>query len=125
MRVPLRYWLFSDVVPGLYIEKGWVHESITYSYTPPAEETSGEEEEEEEEEEGECHILEPPVIVPPFRCNSPVANACPLVPAGGDKEEEEEEEEEDSIDGAEAAQSGALADVCRETTVPKQGQNLW
>uniref|UniRef100_A0A3B1KDH6 Tyrosine-protein kinase BAZ1B n=1 Tax=Astyanax mexicanus TaxID=7994 RepID=A0A3B1KDH6_ASTMX len=26
-----RYWLFSDVVPGLYIEKGWVHESIDYN----------------------------------------------------------------------------------------------
>uniref|UniRef100_H2M7P0 Tyrosine-protein kinase BAZ1B n=1 Tax=Oryzias latipes TaxID=8090 RepID=H2M7P0_ORYLA len=33
-----RYWLFSDVVPGLYIEKGWVHESIDYSFTPPPEE---------------------------------------------------------------------------------------
>lgn len=30
-----RYWLFSDLVPGLYIEKGWVHESIEYSFTPP------------------------------------------------------------------------------------------
>uniref|UniRef100_A0A674A330 Tyrosine-protein kinase BAZ1B n=1 Tax=Salmo trutta TaxID=8032 RepID=A0A674A330_SALTR len=37
-RIPLgtdrnhnRYWLFSDVVPGLYIEKGWVHESIDYN----------------------------------------------------------------------------------------------
>uniref|UniRef100_A0A8C6U600 Tyrosine-protein kinase BAZ1B n=1 Tax=Neogobius melanostomus TaxID=47308 RepID=A0A8C6U600_9GOBI len=33
-----RYWLFSDVVPGLYIEKGWVHDSIDYSFTPPPEE---------------------------------------------------------------------------------------
>uniref|UniRef100_A0AAZ3RG14 Tyrosine-protein kinase BAZ1B n=1 Tax=Oncorhynchus tshawytscha TaxID=74940 RepID=A0AAZ3RG14_ONCTS len=39
-RIPLgtdrnhnRYWLFSDVVPGLYIEKGWVHESIDYKVT--------------------------------------------------------------------------------------------
>uniref|UniRef100_A0A8D3BE08 Tyrosine-protein kinase BAZ1B n=1 Tax=Scophthalmus maximus TaxID=52904 RepID=A0A8D3BE08_SCOMX len=32
-----RYWLFSDVVPGLYVEKGWVHESIDYSFTPPPE----------------------------------------------------------------------------------------
>uniref|UniRef100_A0A673LE42 Tyrosine-protein kinase BAZ1B n=1 Tax=Sinocyclocheilus rhinocerous TaxID=307959 RepID=A0A673LE42_9TELE len=36
-----RYWLFSDVVPGLYIEKGWVHESIDYTFTlPPEEEPS-------------------------------------------------------------------------------------
>uniref|UniRef100_A0A3Q3ILP9 Tyrosine-protein kinase BAZ1B n=1 Tax=Monopterus albus TaxID=43700 RepID=A0A3Q3ILP9_MONAL len=27
-----RYWLFSDVVPGLYIEKGWVPESIDYIF---------------------------------------------------------------------------------------------
>uniref|UniRef100_A0A9J7YX58 Tyrosine-protein kinase BAZ1B n=1 Tax=Cyprinus carpio carpio TaxID=630221 RepID=A0A9J7YX58_CYPCA len=33
-----RYWLFSDVVPGLYIEKGWVHESIDYTFTLPPEE---------------------------------------------------------------------------------------
>nr|XP_057936880.1 tyrosine-protein kinase BAZ1B [Doryrhamphus excisus] len=33
-----RYWLFSDVVPGLYIEKGWVHENIDYNFTPPTEE---------------------------------------------------------------------------------------
>uniref|UniRef100_A0A8C7U2C0 Tyrosine-protein kinase BAZ1B n=1 Tax=Oncorhynchus mykiss TaxID=8022 RepID=A0A8C7U2C0_ONCMY len=46
-RIPLgtdrnhnRYWLFSDVVPGLYIEKGWVHESIDYSYTLTLEEAS-------------------------------------------------------------------------------------
>lgn len=25
-----RYWLFSDEVPGLFIEKGWVHDSIDY-----------------------------------------------------------------------------------------------
>uniref|UniRef100_A0AAR2JFU8 Tyrosine-protein kinase BAZ1B n=1 Tax=Pygocentrus nattereri TaxID=42514 RepID=A0AAR2JFU8_PYGNA len=67
-----RYWLFSDVVPGLYIEKGWVHESIDYSFTlpPQTEPTQGQEEEEDEEEI---------------------------------KKEEEVE----------------------ETTVPKQGQNLW
>uniref|UniRef100_A0A8C7F8K2 Tyrosine-protein kinase BAZ1B n=1 Tax=Oncorhynchus kisutch TaxID=8019 RepID=A0A8C7F8K2_ONCKI len=46
-RIPLgtdrnhnRYWLFSDVVPGLYIEKGWVHDSIDYSYTLPLEESA-------------------------------------------------------------------------------------
>lgn len=47
-----RYWLFSDVIPGLYIEKGWVHESIDYSFTlpPEAEQSQGPEEEEDEEE---------------------------------------------------------------------------
>lgn len=51
-----RYWLFSDVVPGLYIEKGWVHESIDYSFTLPPEQTQGDEEEEDEETEGEGAI---------------------------------------------------------------------
>uniref|UniRef100_A0A3B4G486 Tyrosine-protein kinase BAZ1B n=1 Tax=Pundamilia nyererei TaxID=303518 RepID=A0A3B4G486_9CICH len=66
-----RFWLFSDVVPGLYIEKGWVHESIDYT---------------------KIHSLE-------------------------------------KYDGSDAvsegAQQGAAPDVCIETTVPKQGQNLW
>ncbi|XP_036380882.1 tyrosine-protein kinase BAZ1B-like isoform X2 [Megalops cyprinoides] len=61
-RVPLgtdrnhnRYWLFSDVVPGLYIEKGWVHESFNYSFSLPPEEVKKEEPEEvEKEEEEEC-----------------------------------------------------------------------
>ncbi|XP_027583009.1 tyrosine-protein kinase BAZ1B [Pipra filicauda] len=30
-----RYWLFSDEVPGLFIEKGWVHDSIDYRFTLP------------------------------------------------------------------------------------------
>lgn len=47
-----RYWLFSDVVPGLYIEKGWVHESIDYSFTPPPEDKPAEPEVEEEEDGG-------------------------------------------------------------------------
>lgn len=55
---PSRYWLFSDVVPGLYIEKGWVHESIDYSFTPspedkPAEPEAQEDEDEDDEEEDE------------------------------------------------------------------------
>uniref|UniRef100_A0A672MIX0 Tyrosine-protein kinase BAZ1B n=1 Tax=Sinocyclocheilus grahami TaxID=75366 RepID=A0A672MIX0_SINGR len=58
-----RYWLFSDVVPGLYIEKGWVHESIDYTFTLPP--------------------------------------------------------EEEPVSGAPVPES------CIETTVPKQGQNLW
>ncbi|KAJ3590709.1 hypothetical protein NHX12_008658 [Muraenolepis orangiensis] len=68
-----RYWLFCDVVPGLYIEKGWVHDSIDYSYTRV------------------------------------------------------EKEDEGSTDGgmSETAQTGPSAKVCMQTTVPKQGQNLW
>uniref|UniRef100_A0A4W3IJB7 Tyrosine-protein kinase BAZ1B n=1 Tax=Callorhinchus milii TaxID=7868 RepID=A0A4W3IJB7_CALMI len=30
-----RYWLFCDLVPGLYVEKGWVHDSVDYSFTLP------------------------------------------------------------------------------------------
>uniref|UniRef100_A0A3B5M1A5 Tyrosine-protein kinase BAZ1B n=1 Tax=Xiphophorus couchianus TaxID=32473 RepID=A0A3B5M1A5_9TELE len=68
-----RYWLFSDVVPGLYVEKGWVHDGIDYSFTPPPEEKAAD------------------------------------------------------VDGAasEGVQQGAAPDVCIETTIPKQGQNLW
>uniref|UniRef100_A0A8C2IW27 Tyrosine-protein kinase BAZ1B n=1 Tax=Cyprinus carpio TaxID=7962 RepID=A0A8C2IW27_CYPCA len=63
-----RYWLFSDVVPGLYIEKGWVHESIDYTFTlPPEEDTSNEN----------------------------------------------------------GQQGAPVPEPCIETTVPKQGQNLW
>uniref|UniRef100_A0A672IHP6 Tyrosine-protein kinase BAZ1B n=1 Tax=Salarias fasciatus TaxID=181472 RepID=A0A672IHP6_SALFA len=69
-----RYWLFSDVVPGLYIEKGWVHEGIDYNFTPPPEDKPAE-------------------------------------------PEVEDEEEEDS--------EAAAAPDSQETTVPKQGQNLW
>uniref|UniRef100_A0A671LTM0 Tyrosine-protein kinase BAZ1B n=1 Tax=Sinocyclocheilus anshuiensis TaxID=1608454 RepID=A0A671LTM0_9TELE len=78
-----RYWLFSDVVPGLYIEKGWVHESIDYTFTlPPEEEPASKEEDKEEETEG-------------YTSN-------------------------------ENGQQGApVPESCIETTVPKQGQNLW
>ncbi|XP_050991217.1 tyrosine-protein kinase BAZ1B isoform X2 [Labeo rohita] len=88
-----RYWLFSDVVPGLYIEKGWVHESIDYTFTLPPEEepVSTEEDKEEETEDGE-------------------------------------KEDEGSIVSTtnENGQQGApVPESCIETTVPKQGQNLW
>ncbi|KAM9732840.1 tyrosine-protein kinase BAZ1B [Menidia menidia] len=94
-----RYWLFSDVVPGLYIEKGWVHESIDYSFTPPPEEKSPEPEVEEEDD-------------------AEAASAPDLQGA---------EKDDGSIDGAmsESAQQGAAPDICIETTIPKQGQNLW
>lgn len=39
------------MVPGLFIEKGWVHESIDYSFTPPPEEKPAEPEMEEDEDE--------------------------------------------------------------------------
>ena len=42
------------MVPGLYIEKGWVHESIDYSYTLPPEEKPAEQEEEEEDDGERC-----------------------------------------------------------------------
>ncbi|XP_035536333.1 tyrosine-protein kinase BAZ1B [Morone saxatilis] len=94
-----RYWLFSDVVPGLYIEKGWVHEGIDYSFTPPPEDKPAEPEVEEEEDG---------------------ASTATHDSQGAEKDD-------GSIDGAisEGAQQGAVADICIETTVPKQGQNLW
>ncbi|TMS07578.1 Tyrosine-protein kinase BAZ1B [Larimichthys crocea] len=102
------YWLFSDVVPGLYVEKGWVHESIDYSFTPPPEDKPAEPEVEEEEDGGSAATQDSQGTVP--------------------KETEKDAEKDDgSIDGAisEGAQQGAATDVCIETTVPKQGQNLW
>uniref|UniRef100_A0A8C2XF97 Tyrosine-protein kinase BAZ1B n=1 Tax=Cyclopterus lumpus TaxID=8103 RepID=A0A8C2XF97_CYCLU len=90
-----RYWLFSDVVPGLYIEKGWVHESIDYNFTPPPEEKPAKP---EEEEDGESAVTQ-----------------------------DSQGTDDGSIDGAisEGAQQGAAVDICIETTVPNQGQNLW
>ncbi|KAF7219127.1 tyrosine-protein kinase BAZ1B [Nothobranchius furzeri] len=101
-----RYWLFSDVVPGLYIEKGWVHESIDYNFTPlPEEEKTAEAEPEEEEEEEEEEENE----------------------ASASADSQGVEKDDGSVDGAvsEGAQQGAAPDICIETTVPKQGQNLW
>ncbi|XP_074535334.1 tyrosine-protein kinase BAZ1B [Halichoeres trimaculatus] len=94
-----RYWLFSDVVPGLYIEKGWVHEGIDYNFTPPPEDKPPEPEVEEEED---------------------VASSITQDSQGTEKDD-------CSVDGAvsEGAQQGAAVDICIETTVPKQGQNLW
>ncbi|KAM4590167.1 tyrosine-protein kinase BAZ1B isoform 2-T2 [Fundulus diaphanus] len=101
-----RYWLFSDVVPGLYIEKGWVHDGIDYSFTPPAEEKPAEAETEEEEEEEDSEAASAPDSQP---------------------DSQEAEKDDASVDGAasEGVQQGAAPDVCIETTVPKQGQNLW
>ncbi|XP_047247790.1 tyrosine-protein kinase BAZ1B isoform X1 [Girardinichthys multiradiatus] len=97
-----RYWLFSDVVPGLYIEKGWVHDGIDYSFTPPPEEKAAEAEMEEEEEEEDSEAASVP-------------------------DSQEAEKDDASVDGAanEGVQQGAAPDVCIETTIPKQGQNLW
>ncbi|XP_053313213.1 tyrosine-protein kinase BAZ1B [Spea bombifrons] len=77
-----RYWLFSDGVPGLYIEKGWVHDSINYSFRLP---------EEAEEEDAEGNM--------------------------------ESEDASSSIGGTEDSVQKEERQV--ETTVPKQGQNLW
>ncbi|XP_058489640.1 tyrosine-protein kinase BAZ1B isoform X2 [Solea solea] len=105
-----RYWLFSDVVPGLYIEKGWVHEAIEYNFTPPPEDKPepGEEEDEEEEEEGGDVAA------------TPLSQGVIALVKGAEKDD-------GSIDGAigDGGQQGAAADVCIETTFPKQGQNLW
>ncbi|XP_074497887.1 tyrosine-protein kinase BAZ1B isoform X2 [Sebastes fasciatus] len=104
-----RYWLFSDVVPGLYIEKGWVHESIDYSFTPPPEEKPA------EDKPAEDKPAEPEVEE-----EEDAESAATLDSQGAEKDD-------GSIDGAisEGAQQGAAADICIETTIPNQGQNLW
>ncbi|XP_077397150.1 tyrosine-protein kinase BAZ1B [Festucalex cinctus] len=48
-----RYWFFSDVIPGLYIEKGWVHDSIDYSCTPPLEEKATEPDVDDEDDDAD------------------------------------------------------------------------
>ncbi|KAG1930634.1 tyrosine-protein kinase BAZ1B [Pimephales promelas] len=98
-----RYWLFSDVVPGLYIEKGWVHESIDYTFTlPPEEEPVLTEEDEEMKKEEEIKKEE--------------------------ETEDGEKEDEGSIistSNENGQQVAPVPETCIETTVPKQGQNLW
>lgn len=79
-----RYWLFSDGTPGLFIEKGWVHDSINYSFSPPKEE-------DDEEQDGDGNM--------------------------------ESEDADSSVGGPE--DSTPKEDQRVETTVPKQGQNLW
>ncbi|XP_078679744.1 tyrosine-protein kinase BAZ1B-like isoform X3 [Branchiostoma floridae x Branchiostoma belcheri] len=51
-----KYWLFSPQTPGLYVEKGWAHESMGYQVTlpnSPLKKKSQQEEEEEEESDVE------------------------------------------------------------------------
>lgn len=76
-----RYWLFSDEVPGLFIEKGWIHDSINYT--------------------------------------------CALLP-----KELKDEDVQDPVDKivtevAEDDMDPVTGSPPIETTVPKQGQNLW
>ncbi|KAM4699582.1 tyrosine-protein kinase BAZ1B [Discoglossus pictus] len=51
-----RYWLFSDAVPGLYIEKGWVHDSINYRFRAPEddEEEDDDDDDQEMDESGDA-----------------------------------------------------------------------
>ncbi|KAG8450664.1 hypothetical protein GDO86_003079 [Hymenochirus boettgeri] len=76
-----RYWLFSDEVPGLFIEKGWVHDSINYNFSLPETEQDDEQNAEESED----------------------ANSSIGFPDDTTQREEK----------------------MVESTVPKQGQNLW
>lgn len=130
------------MVPGLYIEKGWVHESIDYSFTPPPEDKLAEPEGEEEEDgesaathdsQGKYKLTTMFFLFDQILKSSlhPIStflfcwvNSFQMTDysscAGAEKDD-------GSIDGAisEGAQQGAAADVCIETTVPKLGQNLW
>ncbi|XP_063305631.1 tyrosine-protein kinase BAZ1B [Pelobates fuscus] len=83
-----RYWLFSDGVPGVYIEKGWVHDSINYSFSLPELEDEEEDEDDNQDAEGNA----------------------------------ESEDAESSVGGPE---DSVQKEIQVETTVPKQGQNLW
>uniref|UniRef100_A0A8D0HGB3 Tyrosine-protein kinase BAZ1B n=1 Tax=Sphenodon punctatus TaxID=8508 RepID=A0A8D0HGB3_SPHPU len=91
-----RYWLFSDEVPGLFIEKGWVHDGINYSYVPLHQEEEEEEEDEEEDEEEEEYY-------------------------------QQDKHETMATGGSMNTQQGSMhvMEIPVETTIPKQGQNLW
>ncbi|KAJ8280315.1 hypothetical protein GJAV_G00053130 [Gymnothorax javanicus] len=83
-----RYWLFSDQVPGLYIEKGWAHESIDYHYTLPSDEEDEEEEEEEsvkdaEVEEVQCGLEGAPAEAGHQRAQLALENIETSVPKVG------------------------------------------
>ncbi|XP_078081199.1 tyrosine-protein kinase BAZ1B isoform X1 [Mustelus asterias] len=81
-----RFWLFSDLVPGLYVEKGWVHDSIDYSFILP-------EEYHEDDQDS--------------------------------KSNDDDSIAESSLNDSGHQGSSHTAEICIETTVPKQGQNLW
>lgn len=122
------------MVPGLYIEKGWVHESIDYSFTPPPEDKPAEPEVEEEEDGGSAAtndsqgqwliFIKMSLLKNEYKLKSQLFHMRWLITVylvGAEKDD-------GSIDGAiseGAQQGGAAADICIETTVPKQGQNLW
>ncbi|KAM6337619.1 tyrosine-protein kinase BAZ1B isoform 3-T3 [Alca torda] len=82
-----RYWLFSDEVPGLFIEKGWVHDGIDYRF-----------------------------ILPHQKRDDFKKDYSP-----GDKRKST------AMDGRASKLHRFVhaADLPAETTVPKQGQNLW
>ncbi|XP_063812221.1 tyrosine-protein kinase BAZ1B [Pseudophryne corroboree] len=77
-----RYWLFSESAPGLFIEKGWVHDSINYSFSLPEEDEDPDAETTMESDDAESSVGAP---------------------------EDSPQKEERPV----------------ESTVPKQGQNLW
>uniref|UniRef100_A0A8C4YA77 Tyrosine-protein kinase BAZ1B n=1 Tax=Gopherus evgoodei TaxID=1825980 RepID=A0A8C4YA77_9SAUR len=86
-----RYWLFSDEVPGLFIEKGWVHDSIDYRFIPRRQKK----EEVVDDDDDDYYPMDK-------RKN---------VAAGGRVNTHH--------------RSMHVTDIPIETTVPKQGQNLW
>ncbi|XP_042298170.1 tyrosine-protein kinase BAZ1B [Sceloporus undulatus] len=90
-----RYWLFSDEVPGLFIEKGWVHDGIDYCFMPPEGQEEEDEEEEEEEDEDYQQDATQETLVEGSILNTPPQGILPV------------------------------PEIPVENTVPKQGQNLW
>ncbi|TFJ99274.1 protein S100-A5 [Platysternon megacephalum] len=87
-----RYWLFSDEVPGLFIEKGWVHDSIDYRFIPRRQKK---EEVVDDDDDDDYYPVDK-------RKN---------MAAGGRVNTHH--------------RSIHVTDIPIETTVPKQGQNLW
>ncbi|XP_059549466.1 tyrosine-protein kinase BAZ1B isoform X2 [Myotis daubentonii] len=81
-----RYWLFSDEVPGLFIEKGWVHDSIDYRFRH--------------------HRRD--------HADSPDEDYCP-------RNKKANLGKNASVN----TQHGPATEIAVETTIPKQGQNLW
>uniref|UniRef100_A0A8C6RH37 Tyrosine-protein kinase BAZ1B n=1 Tax=Nannospalax galili TaxID=1026970 RepID=A0A8C6RH37_NANGA len=81
-----RYWLFSNEVPGLFIEKGWVHNSIDYRFKHHRKDHT----------------------------NSPDEDYCPR-----------SKKANLGKNASVITHHGSSLEAAVETTVPKQGQNLW
>ncbi|CAJ0959906.1 unnamed protein product [Ranitomeya imitator] len=106
-----RYWLFSDGTPGLFIEKGWVHDSINYSFSPPKKRMKSK----MKMYKVMNTIFDSVGTVDMFQSWYLIKNRL--------RDNVESEDANSSVGGLDDSIPKEDAQV--ESTVPKQGQNLW